>query len=96
MEIRLKITPNSPSTGLVIDTTPSRAAGVSGDSRAAGAAKVALSPTARALSSLSDGSSDIDMALVAEIRDAISAGNLKIDTSRIADGLLASARELLK
>lgn len=96
MEIRLKITPNSPRTGLVTDTNTPRATGVSGDSRASGAAKVAFSPTARALSSLSDGSNDIDMARVAEIRDAIAAGNLKIDTSRIADGLIASARDLLK
>ena len=92
----MKITPNSPRTGLLTDTNNPRAAGVTGDSRAPGTAKVALSPTARALSSLSDGSSDIDMARVAEIRDAIAAGNLKIDTSRIADGLIASACDLLK
>ncbi len=92
----MKITPNSPPAGLVTDTTPPRATGVSGDSPASGAAKVAFSPTARALLSLSDGSSDIDMARVAEMRDAIAAGNLKIDTSRIADGLIASARDLLK
>ncbi|MBJ7263161.1 MAG: flagellar biosynthesis anti-sigma factor FlgM [Burkholderiaceae bacterium] len=94
--MRLKITPNSPPAGLVTDTTPPRATGVSGDSPASGAAKVAFSPTARALLSLSDGSSDIDMARVAEMRDAIAAGNLKIDTSRIADGFIASARDLLK
>lgn len=96
MEIRLKITPNSPRTGLVTDTNNPRAPGIASDSRSSNAAKVAFSPTARALSALSDGSSDIDMARVAEIRDAIAAGNLKIDTSRIADGLIASARDLLK
>lgn len=37
---------------------------------------------------------DIDMAKVNEIREAIVNGTLSIDTSRIADGLLASMRDL--
>lgn len=38
---------------------------------------------------------DIDMARVAEIRQAISEGRLQIRSERIAAGLIASVRELL-
>lgn len=37
---------------------------------------------------------DFDAARVAEIRDSIRAGSYKIDTSRIADGLLSTVRDL--
>ncbi|MNL33042.1 anti-sigma28 factor FlgM [compost metagenome] len=37
---------------------------------------------------------DIDTAKVEEIRQAIAEGRIKIDPSKIADGLLASLREL--
>lgn len=40
-------------------------------------------------------SQDIDTARVDSIRQAISEGHLKLDTGRIADGIIASARELL-
>lgn len=42
-----------------------------------------------------DGSQDIDHARVAEIRQAIAEGRLVVDTDRIADRLLSSARDLL-
>ncbi|QEM83808.1 flagellar biosynthesis anti-sigma factor FlgM [Halomonas binhaiensis] len=38
---------------------------------------------------------DIDMARVTEIRDAIREGRLHISPERIADGLLASVRDML-
>ena len=38
---------------------------------------------------------DFDAARVAEIRASISAGSYRVDTSKIADGLLASVRDLL-
>ncbi|MDF3834356.1 flagellar biosynthesis anti-sigma factor FlgM [Cupriavidus basilensis] len=41
-----------------------------------------------------DSDDDIDTAKVDEIRQAISEGRIKIDPSKIADGLLASLREL--
>ncbi|AJG24707.1 Negative regulator of flagellin synthesis [Cupriavidus basilensis] len=41
-----------------------------------------------------DHDDDIDTAKVEEIRQAISEGRIKIDPSKIADGLLASLREL--
>ncbi|NYT26267.1 flagellar biosynthesis anti-sigma factor FlgM [Alcaligenaceae bacterium] len=79
-------------------TRGNRAAG--GEAAAAGggdkAAAVDLSAAARHLAGLQNGANDIDMAKVQELRDAIASGNLKIDTSRIADSLIASARELLK
>jgi len=43
----------------------------------------------------SDASQDIDHARVAELRQAISDGSLKMDTDRIADRLIASVRDLL-
>ncbi|WP_454727245.1 MULTISPECIES: flagellar biosynthesis anti-sigma factor FlgM [Cupriavidus] len=41
-----------------------------------------------------DHDDDIDTAKVDEIRQAIAEGRIKIDPSKIADGLLASLREL--
>ncbi|HET7267211.1 MAG TPA: flagellar biosynthesis anti-sigma factor FlgM [Oleiagrimonas sp.] len=41
-----------------------------------------------------DASHDIDHVRVAELRQAIAEGRLKIDTDRIADRLLAGIREL--
>ena len=38
---------------------------------------------------------DFDAARVAEIRASISAGSYQVDTTKIAEGLLASVRELL-
>lgn len=63
---------------------------------ASGKSSVDLSPAARHLASLQNGDNDIDMQRVQQVRDAIAAGQLKVDASRIADSLLASVRELLK
>ncbi|WP_394425999.1 flagellar biosynthesis anti-sigma factor FlgM [Vreelandella stevensii] len=41
-----------------------------------------------------DGSQDIDMAKVQEIRDAIREGRMEIRADRIADGLIANLKEL--
>ena len=56
-------------------------------------AQVAISDSSKKMLEQQDG--DIDMARVDALRDAIANGKLRIDTSRIADGLIASARELL-
>ncbi|OZI74665.1 flagellar biosynthesis anti-sigma factor FlgM [Bordetella genomosp. 12] len=58
--------------------------------------QVELSGASRQLLALQDGSSDIDVERVAAIRSAIAAGQLRIDPSRIADSLIASAKELIK
>ena len=65
-------------------------------STAAGKSAVDLSPAARHLANLQEGGNDINVARVQEIRDALASGQLKIDPTRIADGLLASVRDLLK
>ena len=58
--------------------------------------EVDLSPAARQLAALNNSDADIQTARVQRIRDALASGELKIDPGRIADGLLASVRELLK
>ncbi|MGS0893065.1 flagellar biosynthesis anti-sigma factor FlgM [Burkholderia stagnalis] len=42
------------------------------------------------------GDADIDAGLVQSIKDALNAGTLTIDASKIADGVLNTARELLQ
>lgn len=65
-------------------------------SPAASKGAVDLSATARHLSNLQNSDNDINVARVNQIRDALASGQLKIDPSRIADGLIASVRDLLK
>ncbi|VVE70598.1 flagellar biosynthesis anti-sigma factor FlgM [Pandoraea captiosa] len=79
---------------------------VSADTNAATTANVgggasvstsALSSEMRALQEAlaQTGTADIDVAKVASIKAAIANGQLVIDTSKIADGLIATARDLL-
>jgi negative regulator of flagellin synthesis FlgM len=42
------------------------------------------------------GSSDIDTAKVASIKAALNDGSYKVDSGKIADGMLSSARELMQ
>lgn len=59
-------------------------------------AAVELSPAARQLQQLQSNSNDIDLDRVQSLRDALANGTLQIDTSRIADSIISSARDLLK
>ncbi|RQH06036.1 flagellar biosynthesis anti-sigma factor FlgM [Paraburkholderia dinghuensis] len=60
-------------------------------------ANVSLSSLSSTLRSLAaSGSADIDVAHVESIKDAIRNGTLQIDTGKIADGVLETARNLLK
>ncbi|MFJ1298799.1 flagellar biosynthesis anti-sigma factor FlgM [Pseudomonadota bacterium AL_CKDN230030165-1A_HGKHYDSX7] len=68
----------------------------SGKEGSAGSSQVALSSASRQLLALQDGSNDINVERVAAIRAAIASGQLTIDPTRIADSLIASAKELLK
>ena len=90
----LKNTPTTPTA----PTAPAAAkSGVSSVSTPPVSA-VAAASQARPVSSttlLPSASGDFDAARVAEIRESISAGRYQVDTSRIADGLLASVRDLL-
>lgn len=96
--MKITTTPFGPTAtpGTRVDSPAARAYGASSLPRSTGSAQVELSPAAQQLLALQDGDNDIDMARVQEIRDAIAAGQLKIDASRIADSLIASAQELLK
>lgn len=97
----MKITSNTLKSQLANSIAATRGKRSSGDEAAATggggkAAAVDLSSAARHLAGLQGGDNDIDVVKVQQLRDAIASGQLKIDTSRIADSLIASARELLK
>ncbi|MCQ9615981.1 flagellar biosynthesis anti-sigma factor FlgM [Paenalcaligenes niemegkensis] len=99
----MKVTPNSithTASERISSTRPSTGAAAYGQSSGTAggekAANVDLSSTARQLQQLQSSENDINIEHVQAIKDAIAAGKLKIDTSRIADSLIASARELLK
>lgn len=60
-------------------------------------ANVSLSGLSSQLRSLAaSGEADIDVAHVESIKKAIADGTLTMDPGKIADGILATARELLK
>ena len=66
-------------------------------SSGSGDASVSLSGLSQHLRSLAaSGSADIDTAHVASIKQAIKDGTLQIDSSKIADGVLQTARDLLQ
>jgi negative regulator of flagellin synthesis FlgM len=63
---------------------------------AGGDANVSLSALSSSLRSLAaSGSADIDTTQVESIKSAIRNGTLQIDTGKIADGVLQTARDLL-
>lgn len=60
-------------------------------------ASVSLSDLSSHLRSLAvSGEADIDVAHVESIKQAIADGSLTMDAGKIADGILATARDLLK
>ena len=69
-------------------TTTTNSQGSSGE--------VSLSPLSSTLRSGGTNVGDIDTQTVQQIKDAISKGQLPIDPSKIADGLLDSVRSFLK
>lgn len=97
--MKINSTTNRPlSADAVAPRADSAVAQTYGASSASGSSssQVALSSASRKLLALQDGSNDINVERVAAIRAAIASGQLKIDTGRIADSLIASARDLLK
>ncbi|MGS1005623.1 flagellar biosynthesis anti-sigma factor FlgM [Achromobacter anxifer] len=97
--MKINSTTNRPlSADAVAPRADSALAQAYGASSASGSSssQVALSSASRKLLALQDGSNDINVERVAAIRAAIASGQLKIDTGRIADSLIASARDLLK
>lgn len=85
--------PQSPTT----DTARATRADKAVDSATATASNspVALSSTARHLAQLENTDNDVNVVRVDEIRNALAEGSLKINPERIADGLIASAHELI-
>jgi len=96
----LKIQSSISGNPLTGGVAPARTEAVAGYARASGAgggsSAVDLSAAARQLAGLQDASSDIDASRVEQLKSALASGQLKMDPSRIAEGLLASVRELLK
>ncbi|MBB2931895.1 flagellar biosynthesis anti-sigma factor FlgM [Paraburkholderia silvatlantica] len=84
------------STGLsAAGTDTAAASGATG--AAQGGANVSLSSLSSTLRSLAaSGSADIDTAHVQSIKDAIRNGTLQIDSGKIADGVIQTARDLMK
>ena len=80
------------------DTAPAVNTGTAGAAGApAGDASVSLSGLSSQLRSLAaSGAADIDVAQVESIKQAIKDGTLSIDTGKIADGILETARNLLQ
>jgi negative regulator of flagellin synthesis FlgM len=78
-------------TAQTASTTTAATASGSGD------ASVSLSGLSQHLRSLAaSGSADIDTAHVESIKQAIKDGTLQIDSGKIADGVLQTARDLLQ
>jgi len=99
----LKIDQPAPSATPLHRTTPATAgtagttasAGADAAQRTAKAAAPASSAYVHSLPSAAGAASDFDAARVAAIREDIRAGRYQIRPERIADGLLASVRDLL-
>ena len=90
-----KATADRTATGAV--NADGSAAPVASTGSGASVSTSALSSEMRALQAAlaQTGSADIDVSKVAAIKDAIAKGQLTIDPSKIADGLIATARDLL-
>jgi negative regulator of flagellin synthesis FlgM len=78
-----------------IGSSRAKAPAESARSESAGASEVKLSAASAQLASASSGA-PVDGARIAEIKLAISEGRFKINAEAIADGLIDTARDLLK
>ncbi|MGE8691223.1 MAG: flagellar biosynthesis anti-sigma factor FlgM [Achromobacter sp.] len=97
--MKINSTTNRPLSADAIGSRPESAVAQAygaGSANGSSSSQVALSSASRKMLALQDGSNDINVERVAAIRAAIASGQLKIDTGRIADSLIASARDLLK
>ena len=64
-------------------------------SQAADGVSAARTPAVARPARLAPASGDFNAARVAEIRESIRAGSYQVDTTRIADGLLSTVRDLI-
>lgn len=94
----MKIDLNAAFSKNVADPSPLVSAKDGVNANRAASAMPAVAGSAQALSatpSLPSTNGDFDSARVAKIRADISAGRYRVDTSKVADGLLASVRDLI-
>lgn len=75
--------------------SPRTAAATSRPAEAGASERVDISPLSARLQEAGTGRAPVDAGRVAEIKQAIAEGRFQINPERIADGLLASVRELL-
>jgi negative regulator of flagellin synthesis FlgM len=88
---------NDSASALGAGGTASAAASSAVTSGTSSDANVSLSSLSSSLRSLAaSGAADIDMGHVQSIKDAIKNGTLQIDAGKIADGVIDTARGLLK
>lgn len=96
--INVKINSSTPRPSTPADSAAPKAAVSQAYSAGGGSssAQVDLSAASRKLLEMQNGGSDINTERVAAIRAAIASGQIKMNPEKIADGILASARDLLK
>jgi negative regulator of flagellin synthesis FlgM len=97
--LKINSTTNRPLSADAVGNRPESAVAQAygaGSASGSSSSQVALSSASRKMLALQDGSNDINVERVAAIRAAIASGQLKIDTGRIADSLIARARDRLK
>lgn len=75
-----------------LNSVPGTAPPVTARSKASGPA---AAPAVASQAQLPSTNGDFDAGRVAQIRESIAAGRYQVDTAKIADGLLASVRDLL-
>lgn len=84
----LPVTPGQPRSGRTVEKTETTTPGSSTDN-------VSLSSQAQALAKASGSEAVFDAGKVEEIKAAIAGGSFRVDTGRVADGLIESVRELV-
>lgn len=92
----MKITPNTYRPTLPERSLQNQTAASTAHSQKTSSSSVALSSTARHLQQAQATDQDINTTRVEALRQAIANGTMDINTNRIADGLIASTRDLLR
>lgn len=91
----VKINSAIPSVGNTVGTGSTRGPAASKPAGAAAGERVDISTLSARMQEVDAGEVPVDVQRVAEIKQAISEGRFQINPERIADGLLASVREML-
>lgn len=81
---------------IFLNTAASAQAAAPGKGSAAASAAPARAAAAASPARLPSTTGDFDAGRVADIRESIRAGNYRVDTAKIADGLLSTVRELVE